>query len=181
MVGGEVFLNPQGPEAAEKREDGGPGQLQITVAQDLSAADPFIDRRERASQDGVERLRRIQLPKPSAERGRVGHAMGILHRRCRRFPGTVLDKVAPKRLTASDQAVMRVRERKPRQEGNRLAARLADASPDRNPVMIFIMSLFTAPTMANDRVQQTNRALADEPFCACLRPIGWQLALRCGT
>jgi hypothetical protein len=75
---------------------------------------------------------------------------------------------------------MRVRERKPRQEGNRLAARLADASPDRNPVMIFIMSLFAAPTMANDRVQQTNWALTYEPFSACLRPIGWQVALRCG-
>src|SRR5215472_14054174 len=102
--------------------------------------------------------------------------MGILHRRCRRFPGTVLDKVAPQRLTASDQAVMRVRERKPRQEGDRLPARLADASPDRNPVMMFIMSLFAAPTMANDRVQQTNRALANERFCACLRPIGGWIA-----
>jgi hypothetical protein len=75
---------------------------------------------------------------------------------------------------------MRVRERKPRQEGDRLAARLADASPDRNPVMIFIMSLFAAPTMANDRVQQTYRALANERFCACLRPISWPVALRCG-
>src|SRR5215472_5853827 len=37
--------------------------------------------------------------------------MGILHRRCRRFPGTVLDKVTTQRLTAGDQAVMRVRER----------------------------------------------------------------------
>ena len=180
MVGGEIFLNPQWPEATEKWEDGAPGQLQITVAEDLSAADPSIDRRERASQGGVERLRRIQLPKPAAERGRVGHTMGILHRRCRRFPGTVLDKVAPQRLTAGDQAVMRVRERKPRQAGDRLAARLADASPDRNPVMIFIMSLFAAPTMANDRVPPTNWALADEPFCAGLRPIGWQVALRCG-
>lgn len=150
MVGGEVFLNPQGPEAAEKREDSGPGQLQIALTENSSAADPSIDRRECASQDGVQRLRRIQLPKPSAECGRVGHAMGILHRRCRRFPGTVLDKVAPQRLTAGDQAVMRVRERKPRQEGDRLAARLADASADRNPVMIFIMSLFAASTMAND-------------------------------
>jgi hypothetical protein len=75
---------------------------------------------------------------------------------------------------------MRVRERKPWQEGNRLAARLADASADRNPVMIFIMSLFAAPTMSNDRVQQTNWALADEPFCACFRPIVWQVALRGG-
>jgi hypothetical protein len=106
--------------------------------------------------------------------------MGILHRRCGRLPGTVLDKVAPQRLTAGDQAVMRVRERKPRQEGDRLAARLADTSPDRNPVMIFIMSLLATPTMANDRVQQTNWALADEPFSACLRPIGWQVALRSG-
>ena len=96
MVGGEVFLNPQGPEAAEKWDDGAPGQLQITVAEDLSAADPSIDRRERASQDGVERrLRRIQLPKPAAQGGRVGYPIGILHRRRRRFPGTTLDKVAP--------------------------------------------------------------------------------------
>jgi hypothetical protein len=47
--------------------------------------------------------------------------------------------------------------------------------------MIFIMSLFAAPTMADDRVQQTNWALADEPFCFCLRPIGWRVALRCGN
>jgi hypothetical protein len=46
--------------------------------------------------------------------------------------------------------------------------------------MIFIMSLFAAPTMPNDRVQQANRALAYERFCACLLPISWQVALLCG-
>jgi hypothetical protein len=75
---------------------------------------------------------------------------------------------------------MRVRERKPRQEGNRLPATLAHTSPDLNPVVVFIMSLFAAAAMANDRVQQTNRALADELFCACLGPIGCQVALHCG-
>ena len=124
--------------------------MQITVAEDFTAPDPSVDRCERASQDKVERLRGIQIPKPAAERGRVGHAIGILHRRCRRFPGTALHKIAPQRLAAGDQAVMRVRERKQRQEGDRLPARLADTSPDLNPVVVFIMSLFAAATMAND-------------------------------
>ena len=180
MVGGEVFLDPQRPETAKKREDGGPGQLQIAVTEDFSSPDPCIDSRERASQGGVEWLRGVQIPKPAAERGRVGHAIGILHRRCRRFPRTVLDKVAPQRFTAGDQAVMRIRERKPRQEGNRFAARSADTSPDFDPVVVFIMSLFAAATMANDRVQQTNRALADELFCACFGPLGFRVALPCG-
>lgn len=104
--------------------------------------------------------------------------MGILHNRCRRFPGTTLDKIAPQRLTAGDQAVMAVRKRKHRQESNRLATTSADASPNYNPIMAFVMSLFAPTTMTDDRILQANWAATNDPFCSKLRPIGFQLALR---
>jgi hypothetical protein len=72
---------------------------------------------------------------------------------------------------------MRVRRRKQGQEGNRLSARLANASPNLNPIMVFVMSLFA--TMANDRVQQTNGASTSNLPSACLSPIDFQVALRC--
>jgi hypothetical protein len=50
MVGGRDFLNPQGPNPLKQREDRGPGQLPMTVAEDLSSPDPFIEHQDRASQ-----------------------------------------------------------------------------------------------------------------------------------
>src|ERR1051325_3021942 len=74
---------------------------------------------------------------------------------------------------------MCVRRRKQGQEGNRLTARLADTAPDLNPIMVFVMGLFAAATMANDRVSQTNGASANDLPSACDSPIGFQVALRC--
>jgi hypothetical protein len=180
MVGGRNFLDPQGPEATEKRENGGPGQWQITVAENLTAPDPLIDRLDRASQEREGRSRAIQSPKPATKRGRIGHAMGIFHERCRRFPGTALHKVAPQRFTAGYQAIVAVSRREHWQEGKRLAARSADTAPNLNPVMLFVMSLFPPTAMTHDRIPQANGALAKDPFCASLRPIGFELALRRG-
>jgi len=149
MVGGRSYLNPQGPEAAEKRENGTPAQWPIAVAENLSV---LLDHRERASQEGIGRLRGIQLSKPAAQGGRVGYPIGILHRRRGCFPTTTLDKVAPQRLTASDEAVMRVRKRELRQEGNRLAANIAQPPPDSDPVVVFVMRLFLATAMTDDRI-----------------------------
>jgi hypothetical protein len=174
----EIFLDPQGPEAAEKRENGGPGQLQIAVAENLSAPDPLIYRLHRAAQERKGRPRGIQSPKPAAERARIRYAMGIFHRWCRRFPGTALDKVAAQRLTAGDQAVVAVRRREGWQEGNRLAARSADTAPNLNPVMVFVMSLFPPTAMTNDRIPQANGAPANDHFCARFCPIGAQVVLR---
>src|SRR6266481_2907605 len=94
--------------------------------------------------------------------------MGIFHRRCRRFQGTAFDKVAPQRLTAGDQAVMAVGKRKHGQEGNRLPARSADTATNRNPVMLFVMSLLLAAAMTNDRILRANWAPANDYFCASL-------------
>src|ERR1041384_4843580 len=74
---------------------------------------------------------------------------------------------------------MCVRRRKQGQEGNRLTARLADTAPDLNPIMVFVMGLFAAATMANDRVSQKNGAPANDLPSACDSPIGFQVALRC--
>jgi len=74
---------------------------------------------------------------------------------------------------------MSVRERKRRQERNRLSATAADTSAYLDPVMLFVMSLFLSTTMAHDRIPQANRTPAKDSFSR-FGPIGSQLALRSG-
>ena len=164
----------------KEREDNGPAQLPITWTENLSARDPLSERPDCISQEREGRPGGIQNLKPAAEGGRIRHAIGIFHRRCRRFPGTPFDKVAPQRLTAGYQAVMAVGKRKDGQESNRLFARSTDTAPNRDPVMVFVMSLLLPPAMTNDRILRANWTLANDNFCASLRPIGFQLALRRG-
>ena len=106
--------------------------------------------------------------------------MRIFHRRRGRFPATALDKIAPQRLTAGDQAVMAVGKRKHGQERNRYLARSAKTAPNRDPVMVFVMSLLLSAAVTNDRILRANRAPANDYRRASFRPIGIQLALRRG-
>ena len=55
---------------------------------------------------------------------------------------------------------MSVRQREWRQEGERLAAEVADAAPNPDPIMVFVMRLFAPAAMTNDGVLQANRAAA---------------------
>jgi hypothetical protein len=103
--------------------------------------------------------------------------MRIFHRRCGLLPGAACDKETPQRLTASDQAVMAVGNRKHRQEGNRLAARTADPTPNRDPVMLFVMSLFPSTTVPHHRISHANRT-PTQNFFRRFGPIGFQLTLR---
>src|SRR5712692_7572662 len=103
--------------------------------------------------------------------------MRIFHRRCCLLPGTAFHKETPQRLTASDQAVMGVGERKHWQEGNRLTARTANPTANRDPVMLFVMSLFPSTTVPHDRISHANRTPANDSFSR-FGPIGFQLALR---
>jgi hypothetical protein len=75
---------------------------------------------------------------------------------------------------------VRVREREHGQEGNRLAANIAEPPPNPDPVMVFVVSLFAATAMTHDRIARTNGAPANDTFCGGLRPIGFRLALRGG-
>lgn len=53
-------------------------------------------------------------------------------------------------LAAGEEAVVAVRQREPRQEGESLSAQIAETASYANPVMAFVMSLFTSATMPDD-------------------------------
>jgi hypothetical protein len=75
---------------------------------------------------------------------------------------------------------MAVGKRNHGQEGNRHLARSAKTAPNRDPVMVFVMSLLLSAAMTNDRILRANWAPAKDYVCATLRPIDIQLALRRG-
>jgi hypothetical protein len=75
---------------------------------------------------------------------------------------------------------MRVRQRKPRQEGEGLPATGAAATADVNPVVIFVVCLLAAASMADDRILLTDGALPRNDLGAAGRPIGFQLVGRDG-
>lgn len=73
---------------------------------------------------------------------------------------------------------MSIRRREWRQEGERLAAAVADAATNPNPIVVFIMRLFATAAMTNDGVLQTKRAAAQDDFRPLLGPIRFDVALR---
>jgi hypothetical protein len=68
--------------------------------------------------------------------------------------------------------------REGRQESERLPAQNAEAAPNLNPVMIFVTSLFAPATMADNRITQTNRALAKDCPSTSFDPVGFEVVLR---
>jgi hypothetical protein len=76
--------------------------------------------------------------------------------RHRLFPRAVLRHAPPAGLTTSQQAVARVRERKPRQEGEGLPATGAATATDANPVVMRIVRLLAAAAVTDDRIAFTN-------------------------
>ena len=95
---------------------------------------------------------------PAAERGGIGHSVRVFERRRRLFPGAVLHSTPPPCLTTCQQAVVCVRERKPRQEGEGLPASGAATATDANPVVMLIVSLLAAASVTDDRIAFTNGA-----------------------
>jgi hypothetical protein len=179
MVGDGDFLKSQRPESGKERKYGLPVQRQRIMNEALGPAEPSAYGQHRPAQTGKRRDRRIQTPEPSAQRGRVGHAIGIFDRGRRRFPATPLDELAAQRLAACDQAVMAVGRREEWEEGERLAATVADATANPNPIMVFIMSLFPPAPVSDDRILRTNRAAAQNDIRTRLGPIGSAVVL-CG-
>ena len=205
MVDDSIFSESQGPVARQKGEQSRPAEWQRAVMENPPALEPLAHLMDRESQKGKRGPRGIQTAKPAAERGGIGHALGIFDRRRRCFQRTAfhepmltderatellsLDEAletlaqrtafheaTPQRLAASDQAVVGVRERERRQEGEGLVARLATAAPHPNPIVILVMSLLGAAPVAHDRMAQTQGALSrDTPR---LGPIDLEVVLR---
>ena len=124
------------------------------------------------------RLREVQTAKPSAQGGGIGHPLRILDSGRRSFPATTFHKVTSKRLATGDQAVVAIGQREKRQKGERLPAQIAEAAPNRNPVMIFVVSLFAPAAMTDDGIAYTNRALTKDRPTISIDPIGFEVVLR---
>ena len=95
----------------------------------------------------------------------------------RLLPRTTLQKIAPQRLAAGDQAVMAVGWRELRQERERLVTRFAPAASNPNPVMVLVVSLFAAAAMPDNRITLTTGAAPQEDLLGENGPITFQLAL----
>ena len=112
---------------------------------------------------------------PAAERGGIGHPVRVFERRRRLFPGAVLHSTPPPCLTTCQQAVARVRERKPRQEGEGLPASGAATATDANPVVMLIVRLLAAASVTDDRIAFTNGASPQNSLGTACGPIGFEL------
>lgn len=54
------------------------------------------------------------------------------------------------------------------------------APADSDPIVLFVMSLFPATAVTDDRIASANGAPANDTVCGALRPIDFRLALRRG-
>jgi hypothetical protein len=109
-----------------------------------------------------------------------GVRFGSLQRKRRLFPGTVLYKSPPQCLTARQQTVVRVRERKQREKGEGFSATGAATATDANPVVVFIVRLLAAASVADDRIVFAGGAPPQNNLGATRGPIRFELVRRCG-
>ena len=184
MVGGrKIISEAEGPEDLQNRSQlrQGPG-VGINLA---APRQPRSEAGERSAKKGASRLGGVQAARPAAERAGIGQVIWVFERGHRLFPGAVLHEASPQRLTSSQQAVMGVRERKQREEGEGRPATVAATAPDFDPVVILIVRLLAATSMADDRIAFTHRAAPQDDLGAPFRPvgfepIGFELAQRAG-
>src|SRR5206468_9817896 len=112
---------------------------------------------------------------PATGRGGIRHPIRVFEPRPRLVPGAGLHNTPPQCLTTSQQAVARVRERKPRQECEGLSATGAATATDANPVVMLIVRLLAAASVTDDRIAFTNgTSPQNDPGTAC-GPIGFEL------
>ncbi len=108
MVGKGKFSDTQGPEDLQNRTQ--PRQRPSLVIGRITARPPWSHASERLAEKGKGRLGTVQAARPATKRGGIRHAVRVFECRSRFFPGAVLHKAPPQRLTASQQTVLRVRE-----------------------------------------------------------------------
>ena len=175
-MGGNIFSETQGPKDLQNRSQ--PRQSFVTRL--VGECQPMSDAGEGLTQKGSRWLGGIQALGPATERGGIGHPIRVFERRPRLFPGAVLHHTPPPCLTTSQQAVARVRERKPRQEGEGLSATGAATATDANPVVMLIVRLLAAASVTDDRIAFTNGASPQNGLGTACGPIGFELVRRDG-
>ncbi|HEY6372043.1 MAG TPA: hypothetical protein VIX37_15815 [Candidatus Sulfotelmatobacter sp.] len=92
----------------------------------------------------------------------------------------MLHKAPPQCLTVRQQTVVRVRERKQREEGEGLAATGAATTTNANPVVMLIVRLLATASVADDRIAFTSRASPQNDLVAVSCPVVFNLVQRDG-
>jgi hypothetical protein len=133
---------------------------------------------DRLALKGSCRLGAVHATRPATDCGGIGHPIRILQRRCRLFPRTVLQEVSAERLSASQQAVVRVGGREQGKQGEGLSAPRAKAAPNPNPVVMFIVRLLAPATVTDDRIAFANRASPQHDVLAVASPVSLELVCR---
>jgi len=176
MVGEEIFSATQGPENLQNPRQ--PSQRPSLLIDRITRCQPVNDAGERLAEKGKSRLGAVQSVGPAAERGRVGHAVRVFERRHRLLPRTMLHKAPPQSLTARQQTVVGVRERKQWKKGEGLPAPEATTTTDSDPVVVFIVGLLAAASMPDDQIASTSGASPQDDFGAARGPLRFELVHR---
>ena len=177
MVGEEKFFSEtQRPENLQNRSQ--PRQRPSFVIGRIAACQPVSHASECFAEKGKCRLRVVQPVGPAAECGRIGHTIRIFERRCCLFPGRMLHKASLQCMTTCQQTVVRVREREQREEGEGLPATGAETATDVNPVVMLIVGLLAAASVADDRIAFTNRASPQNDLVTVFGPVVFDLVRR---
>ena len=132
------------------------------------------------AEKGKSWLGAVQSVGPATERGGIGHPIRIFERRRRLFPGAVFHKAPSQCLTARQQTVVGVRERKQWKKGEGLPATGAATPTNPDPVVMLVVRLLAAAPMADDQIASTNRASSQDDIGAARCPIRFELVWRDG-
>jgi hypothetical protein len=81
-------------------------------------------------------------------------------------------------MTARQQAVVGVRERKQREESESLPTTMAATATDPNPIVMLIVCLLAAASVADDRIPFTCRASPQDDVVAVSGPVRFKLVRR---
>jgi hypothetical protein len=92
----------------------------------------------------------------------------------------VLNKTPLQDLTTRQQAVVRIRERKRREEGKGLPATWAATAPDLDPVVMRIVRLLATASVTRDRIALANWAAAQDDLVGAVGPVSFELVWRSG-
>ena len=87
----------------------------------------------------------------------------------------MLHKAPPQCLTARQQTVVRVGERKKREEGEGPPATGAATATDANPFVMFIVRLAAAASVADDRITFTSGESPQRDLGTARGPMGFEL------
>jgi hypothetical protein len=144
----------------------------------INKRQPLSRAGERLAEKGKGRLGAVQSVGPAAKCGRIRHAIRVFERRRCLFPGAVLHKAPPQCPTARQQTVVRVGERKQREKGEGPPATGAATATDPDPVLVFIVRLLEAASVADDRITFTSGASPQHDLGAACGPIRFELVRR---